>query len=1396
MPVHDLIFCEPLNSKNSAEVLRAAQRIWVRILGLGLTVRRLHTDGGREFCNKQLDAWALARDLHHTYSVPSDPKSNGRIENWVKHAKSGIRTLLCSQKEKDTTHWPSALRQWAEQRLRQSLRILHMPDPIRPLPPFGTQVLVKNRQWTRKTPHDAKAMSGTVVCPAANIPNASVLVLENGQFYVAPVVYEGVMEPEPFHGQVANDIPPAPNRRIRGKTSDARGESGSRVDLEDSENAGFCFEGHGDVCPLEGCGDATRLEGSRDAVSGGEGCEEAYDEFEGMVPDLVLFDGVVDSPGSVSIDGVEDSESRVSLRNLWSEPMVRKLCEAARTHSWISDRCNFCGTWQGKILTREESEREAMNLLNKEGFISRCDLNHLLAVSLSGWTSTSRMCDREAAKLGSSGLTLGMYVYGSKVGLTRSCLERPNLTKLLNRYLKQNTQQATWTALRVTCNFEASPHRDRNAPGSLNIVAPISWFKEGKIWIEGEPPEGYEGSVVTRDYQGQPLRGYHVGGAHAVVQFDPSKTHSVEPSVGTRRVVVAYSPRLLDRLEHGDLCKLKELGFSVPSDSGADLIPRHDPTAQARGGERQEHSTTGGDNRLRTEGRTIITTGEEEHQAGFSPGGAGSNSGGWKIQESIDPESLDEAHLEFVKMRQLEIECRKLLDEQLELVLESNGEHDLSCDESFLSHVLEMKSWVHDLERWLVKHDALSKLRDGLLGCDEAVVLKARLRKMDIDPELGWQEDTWAPLTGAPLDELDEDLLLKEDVRPPGPKASHAIPAAPLQTISVSHKEVLEQIGSWAPSIKEELECVFERHGALQRTSQEQVNLWIEQGKVVEYLPSKALFHRKGGTGRQKTRIVACGNFDKSGSGSGEYGSTYAGGIDSTTLRIQLAHCGHQKLRDHSWTTGALDIRTAFLLAPLEQTNRILVLRPPKVLISAGIVHPQELWYATGAIYGLREAPAAWSSYRDAQLPDIHVRHEEEDFKLVRSKSDQNLWHLKPTCNLEAAPVALLGVYVDDMIGTGPRAILDSLFLAIQRKWETSCPQFASDEGGILFCGLEIHDSGDRLHIHQRKYLMDLLNRYPEVTGGASQPGLKEPDDIISKDQAPPDLGRLRLAQKLAGELLWIATKTRPDLIYVTSRIGQFITRNVEFAIQLAHNALRYLRSTVHYEIIYGGIHSMDLGPDVGPLQDRVGAVEAYADASFAPGNDRSQTGIVLVWNQVPITWLSMRQPCASLSTAESELQSSIDALALTEGFLPLIQELEPRPVKTFLYNDNQGAVTVMKIPQGSWRTRHLRLKAAWFFEQLETSRYAVYHLPGKYMLGDLCTKTLQSLRIKELLAMMRVNIVDSVEGESGSIGVKIRTVDSGGVPIKHAWEAPSKSTSELKNFGADSGGAARGSSE
>ena len=97
--------------------LRAIQRIYTRIRLLNLEVRRLHSDSGREFANAFVEKWALARDIAVTASVPSDPKSNGRIENVVGRCKAGIRGLLI-QSALPHACWPHLARQWGEQRLQ------------------------------------------------------------------------------------------------------------------------------------------------------------------------------------------------------------------------------------------------------------------------------------------------------------------------------------------------------------------------------------------------------------------------------------------------------------------------------------------------------------------------------------------------------------------------------------------------------------------------------------------------------------------------------------------------------------------------------------------------------------------------------------------------------------------------------------------------------------------------------------------------------------------------------------------------------------------------------------------------------------------------------------------------------------------------------------------------------------------------------------------------------------------------------------------------------------------------------------------------------------------------------------------------------------------------------
>ena len=366
------------------------------------------------------------------------------------------------------------------------------------------------------------------------------------------------------------------------------------------------------------------------------------------------------------------------------------------------------------------------------------------------------------------------------------------------------------------------------------------------------------------------------------------------------------------------------------------------------------------------------------------------------------------------------------------------------------------------------------------------------------------------------------------------------------------------------------------------------------------------------------------------------------------------------------------------------------------------------------------------------------------------------------------------------------------MLAAVANVWTISVPQYSNESGGFTFCGIQVEQTWAGLEIHQQSYIQGLLDKYPEVKGSASQPLLKEPDQTDAP-VSERSLEKLRLGQKLVGEILWVSTRTRPDLAYPTSRLGQMLVKDIDFAITAGYELLRYLRGTAHYRIRYGAprVQRSSLGPWQGLTPN---TLELFADASFCAGTDRSQSGMILQWNDAPVAWLSLRQPTASLSTAEAELQSSIDCMTLAEGFTDLLRELEGVPIKCILYGDNQGAVTVLQIPQGAWRTRHLRLKAAWFLQQVEDQKYPVYHVPGQFMLGDLCTKTLTGPRVRELLALIGI-VVDN-KGESVAVGLKNLSLGSGGVSIKPDGATSSESTSELRGCGADSGGVVQPSEE
>ena len=143
----------------------------------------------------------------------------------------------------------------------------------------------------------------------------------------------------------------------------------------------------------------------------------------------------------------------------------------------------------------------------------------------------------------------------------------------------------------------------------------------------------------------------------------------------------------------------------------------------------------------------------------------------------------------------------------------------------------------------------------------------------------------------------------------------------------------------------------------------------------ISLVPSKLVITRKAG-GRRKVRIVACGNYIEKGDGE----DLYAGGSDSISMRLSL-----KRSMVEGWTGASVDIKTAFLNAPLpceedQEGAPIVLLKPPNILVKLGYVSSTSYWKALMAMYGLRQSPKTWSDHRDECFHSMAWKVDEESF--------------------------------------------------------------------------------------------------------------------------------------------------------------------------------------------------------------------------------------------------------------------------------------------------------------------------------------------------------------------------------------------------------------------------------
>ena len=148
-------------------------------------------------------------------------------------------------------------------------------------------------------------------------------------------------------------------------------------------------------------------------------------------------------------------------------------------------------------------------------------------------------------------------------------------------------------------------------------------------------------------------------------------------------------------------------------------------------------------------------------------------------------------------------------------------------------------------------------------------------------------------------------------------------------------------------------------------------------------------------------------------------------------------------------------------------------------------------------------------------------------------KADESSWHIVDQ-DKEDRSVGLINTYVDDILAMSTKEITEEVMNELDQTWRCSEAEFLTEEKDLTFCGMTLKITPQGMILHQRDYIAEVLKRNQDD-------GLDPNKLIFDKEECEgtttekekeelPFEEALKKSRKVAGELLWLSTRTRPDL--------------------------------------------------------------------------------------------------------------------------------------------------------------------------------------------------------------------------------------------------------------------------
>jgi hypothetical protein len=456
-----------------------------------------------------------------------------------------------------------------------------------------------------------------------------------------------------------------------------------------------------------------------------------------------------------------------------------------------------------------------------------------------------------------------------------------------------------------------------------------------------------------------------------------------------------------------------------------------------------------------------------------------------------------------------------------------------------------------------------------------------------------------------------------------------------------------------------------------------------------------------------KARLVAGGHRQD----SVLLADSYAPTVEQSTITTVLLIAAARNYPLQIW-----DVKSAYLNAPMKSdihmrlnkdlTSSLIKLSPDW---KSFVRNEQLTVKLEKALYGTKEAAKLWYDQISTALINAG---------LTRSPVDPCLFSRK-----HQGKLTIISTHVDDLSVTGDDfEFISQLKLDLESKFQSLSIQTGNR---LRYLGMDICVSPNKITLNQ----LDLIEKLSTAWSNTQ----------FSKEKTVNERNHL-IYRSLTMSLLYIATKTRPDLLFNASMLATHCSKpNVEDYKRLS-SLIRYLLKTKFYCTVFD--------------RPTLSTLHVFSDASWnshPDGKGHSGYCIFIGNSTAAIAAKSIKQKIVTPAAAHAELEAMSKCTEKAETIFHVLKFLGIN-VKVNFHQDNEAVIKTLKMDVLQLKKMKRMLpKLLTLKESLQSMKATVSHCKTKKMIADALTKPLGG------------EIRDTLTSEI--LGFNIRKVSEGVLP-------------------------------